>query len=36
MNIDAYTLAQRFIGIKEVNGPVANPMILSMLQLDGT
>jgi uncharacterized protein (TIGR02594 family) len=34
MNIDAYTMAQRFTGIKEVNGPVSNPQILSMLTLD--
>lgn len=34
MEITAYDLAQRFIGIKEVSGPVSNPMILAMLQLD--
>ena len=34
MNITAYQLAQRFIGIKEVDGPVSNPQILSMLKLD--
>jgi uncharacterized protein (TIGR02594 family) len=34
LQIDAFTLAQRFIGIKEVNGPVANPHVLAMLRLD--
>ena len=34
MNINAYELAQRYIGIKEVAGPMSNPQILSMLRLD--
>ena len=34
MNITAFDLAQRFIGIKEVPGSVSNPQILSMLRLD--
>jgi uncharacterized protein (TIGR02594 family) len=34
MEITPYDLAQRFIGIKEVSGPVSNPQILSMLKLD--
>ena len=36
MNITALELAQRFIGIKEVNGSVDNPQILSMLRLDNS
>lgn len=36
MEISAYELAQRFVGIKEVNGPTANPQILSMLRLDSS
>lgn len=34
MGITAFTLAQRFLGIHEVAGAVANPMILAMLRLD--
>ena len=34
MKITAYDLAQRFVGIKEVPGSVANPQILAMLKLD--
>jgi uncharacterized protein (TIGR02594 family) len=34
MEITAYDLAQRFIGVKEVEGLASNPMILSMLKLD--
>ena len=34
MNITAFDLAQRFIGIKEVPGSVSNPQILAMLRLD--
>ena len=30
----AYDIAQRFIGIKEVPGRIANPQILTMLNLD--
>jgi len=36
MNITAYDLAQRFIGIKEVAGTVANPQIMAMLKLDAS
>jgi uncharacterized protein (TIGR02594 family) len=35
MNVTAFDLAQRFVGIKEVPGSVSNPGILAMLQLDG-
>ncbi|MDA3808641.1 MAG: hypothetical protein PF440_12110 [Thiomicrorhabdus sp.] len=34
MKITAYQIAERFIGIKEVPGQVANPQILAMLKLD--
>lgn len=34
MQITAYKLAERFVGIKEVGGTVDNPMIMSMLTLD--
>lgn len=34
MNITAFDLAQRFVGLKEVAGPVSHPQILAMLQLD--
>lgn len=34
MNITAYTLAERFIGIKEMQGSIDNPMIMSFLRLD--
>jgi uncharacterized protein (TIGR02594 family) len=34
VEITAYDLAQRFVGVKEVSGPTANPQILAMLQLD--
>jgi len=34
LQISAYELAQRFVGIKEVPGTVANPQILAMLRLD--
>lgn len=34
MNVTAYDMAQRFVGMKEVPGKVANPQILAMLQLD--
>ena len=36
MDITAYDLASRFIGIKEVRGSVSNPQILSMLRLDSS
>lgn len=35
LRVTAYSLAERFIGIKEVSGSAANPMILAMLKLDG-
>lgn len=35
MDVTAYTLAQRFVGIREVPGTKDNPAILAMLQLDG-
>jgi len=35
MEITAYSLAQRFVGTREVSGPVANPQVLAMLRLDG-
>lgn len=34
ITISPFDLAQRFVGIKEVSGPVANPQILAMLRLD--
>lgn len=34
MNITAFDLAQRFVGIKEVPGADSNPQILAMLKLD--
>ncbi len=36
MDITAYTLAQRFVGIKEVPGAASNPQVLAMLRLDGS
>jgi uncharacterized protein (TIGR02594 family) len=35
MNVTAFDIAQRFVGVKEVAGPTANPTVLAMLQLDG-
>lgn len=35
LEITPYKLAERFIGIKEVAGSIANPQILAMLKLDG-
>lgn len=35
MQLTAFDLAQRFIGVREVTGPTANPTILGMLRLDG-
>ena len=35
MNITAFDIAQRFIGIDEVPGKESNPAILAMLKLDG-
>ncbi|SET50660.1 TIGR02594 family protein [Nitrosomonas marina] len=34
IEISAYEIAQRFVGIKEVSGSTANPQILAMLKLD--
>ncbi len=34
MNITAFQLAQRFIGIKEIAGEMDNPQIVAMLKLD--
>ncbi len=34
MQVTAYDLAQRFVGIREVPGVAANPMIAAMLSLD--
>jgi uncharacterized protein (TIGR02594 family) len=36
MNITAFDLAQRFVGVKEVSGTLDNPQIMAMLQLDNT
>jgi uncharacterized protein (TIGR02594 family) len=34
MNVTAYDIASRFIGTKEVEGPMSNPLVLAMLKLD--
>ena len=34
MDITAYELAQRFVGIEEADGPTSDPQILAMLRLD--
>ncbi len=34
MKITAYDLATRFVGIPEIDGPTANPQIMTMLKLD--
>ena len=36
MQISAFDLAQRFIGVREVAGPISNAHILAMLRLDNT
>lgn len=36
MNVSAFTLAQRFVGIKEMPGADSNPLIMAMLHLDGS
>lgn len=36
MNITAFTLAERFIGVEEWPGAVDNPMIMAMLKLDNS
>lgn len=35
MDVTAYSLAQRFVGVKEISGTTSNPLVLAMLQLDG-
>jgi len=35
MNISAFDLAQRFVGVKETPGATSTPLVLAMLQLDG-
>ena len=35
MNVTAYSIAQRFVGTKEVPGKEDNPQVLAMLRLDG-
>jgi uncharacterized protein (TIGR02594 family) len=35
MDITAFDLAQRFVGVKETPGAASTPLILAMLQLDG-
>lgn len=35
MQVTAFTLAQRWIGVKETPGPAATPFVLGMLRLDG-
>ena len=34
IEITAFDLAQRFVGVKEVDGPTSNPQVLAMLNLD--
>jgi uncharacterized protein (TIGR02594 family) len=34
VQITAFELAQRFVGLKEVAGPMSDPQVLAMLQLD--
>lgn len=34
MEITAYSLAERFVGLKEAKGPTSNAHVLAMLQLD--
>jgi len=34
IELSAFDLAQRFLGITEVQGPTANPQVLAMLRLD--
>jgi uncharacterized protein (TIGR02594 family) len=36
IELSAYELAQRFVGISEVGGAASNPQILAMLRLDDT
>ena len=34
MQISAYEIAQRFVGVEEADGPTTDPQILAMLRLD--
>lgn len=34
IELTAFELAQRFVGMQEVKGPTANPQVLAMLRLD--
>jgi uncharacterized protein (TIGR02594 family) len=34
VNLSAFDLAQRFVGVKEAPGVASNPLVVSMLQLD--
>lgn len=34
MEVTAFSLAQRFVGVAEVGGPKSNPLVLAMLRLD--
>lgn len=34
LEVTAYDLAQRFVGVAEVNGKINNPQIMAMLRLD--
>lgn len=36
LSLTAFSLAQRFIGVREVPGASSNPLILALLRLDGT
>lgn len=36
MKITAFSLAQRFVGVREIAGKADNPMVLSMLTLDAS
>jgi len=36
LHVTPFEVAQRFIGIEEVGGPVSNPQLLAMLRLDAS
>lgn len=36
VQVSAYDLAMRFVGLKEISGPVSNPQVLAMLRLDNS
>jgi uncharacterized protein (TIGR02594 family) len=36
MEVTAFSLGQRFVGLREISGPVSNAHILAMLRLDNT